>query len=91
MTSIHVPGYEVWLDPDEITKIEIFREGKSRARMDVFVEGEEKPRSFDLPNMITATKLYDTIWRLRRRDDDDEDEQDAADSPRAMPSKEGRA
>ena len=89
MTSIHVPGYEVWLDPDEITKIEIFRENKSRARMDIFVEGEEKPRSFDLPNMITATKLYDTIWRQRRCDD--EDAQDAADSPRAMPSKRERA
>lgn len=89
MASIHVPGYEVWLDPDEITKIEIFREGKSRARMDIFVKGEEKPRSFDLPNMITATKFYDTIWRLRRRDD--EDEQDAANWPRAMPSQKGRA
>ncbi len=89
MASIHVPGYEVWLDPDEITKIEIFREGKSRARMDVFVEGEEKPRSFDLPNMITATKLYDTIWRLRRCDD--EDGQDAADYPRAMPTQKERA
>ncbi len=89
MASIHVPGFDVRLDPDEIIKIEIFREGKSRARMDIFVEGEEKPRSFDLPNMITATKLYDTIWRLRRCGD--EDGEDAADFPRAMPSKKGRA
>ena len=88
MASIHVPGYDVRLDPDEITKIEIFREGKSRARMDIFVEGEEKPKSFDLPNMTMATKLFNTIWRLRRCDD--EDGEDAADYPPVIPSRKGR-
>lgn len=85
MASIQVPGYDVRLDPDEIIKIEIFREGKSRARMDIFVEGEEKPKSFDLPNMTMATKLFNAIWRLRRCDGED-----AADYPPVIPSRKGR-
>ena len=88
MTAIHVPGYDIWVDPDEITKIEIFRAGKSRARIEIFLEGERKPRSFKFPDMNTGIRFYDTIWRLRRSDEDQKDE---AGYRRAMRSKKGKA
>ena len=85
MTAIHVPGYEIWLDPDEITKIEIFREGKSRARIELSLKGERKQRSFKFPDMNTGIRFYDTVWRLRRSDEDE------ADYPPAMRSKKEKA
>lgn len=64
MTDVRVPGYDVWLDPTAITKVEI---GKADAGVPVriFLQNESEPRVVRFPTKQEALDFYAAVWRLK--------------------------
>ncbi len=66
MTAIQLPGFEDWLDPDEITKLEISTQRNGCVLIRLFFEIEGNPTLFEFPSKKEAIEFYRTIWQLRQ-------------------------
>lgn len=66
MTAIQLPRSEDWLDPDEITKLEISTQRNGCVLIRLFCEDEGNPTLLEFPSKKEAIEFYRTIWQLRQ-------------------------
>lgn len=69
MPVIQIPGSEIWLDPDEITKLEVCADGNHGTVIRIFFRHEESPRVIKFADKEQCIKFYKTVWKLRQSDD----------------------
>jgi hypothetical protein len=71
MALMTLPGTEVRLDPDRITKIEICCAETARVGLRVFLSGESTHHEFEFPDKAAAVDFYRQVWLLRSDDNFD--------------------
>jgi hypothetical protein len=63
-----LPGTEVRLDPDRITKMEISCADSARVELRIFLSGESAHQEFEFPDKAAAVDFYRQVWLLRSED-----------------------
>ncbi len=65
MTSIKVPGSEVRLDPDKITRIEISAKNSPNAFLKISLRGRAGSTVVMFASRKEAIEFYEAIWKQR--------------------------
>ncbi len=71
MTKVKMPGLDVSVDPDEITKLEISSKKNPSVRVHVFLKGKEDPLVVRFDNKKQAITFYKIIWQQRFSDNEE--------------------
>ena len=70
MVAIRVPGSDIWLDPDEITKLDIVVQKEGGILMEVFLKAKESPIQIKFKNKPGAIEFYNKIWQSRESENE---------------------
>lgn len=65
VTEIQVPGYNVWIDPNSILKVEIGKESEGRTPVRIYLTYEDQPRVVEFATKHEALEFYETLWKLK--------------------------
>ena len=66
MVKMQVPGYQVWVDPNAIMKIDIDNpESKGATLVRVYLALDDEPRVFEFATRQGALEFYETLWKLQ--------------------------
>lgn len=60
-----LPGTRVRLDPEQITKIDIYCADTARVEVRIFVRDETTHHYFEFPDKAAAIDFYRKVWQLR--------------------------
>ncbi|QEX17525.1 hypothetical protein FRZ44_28250 [Hypericibacter terrae] len=65
MALTTLPGTNVRLDPDQITKIDICCADTARVEIRIFLRDNSPHHFFEFPDKAAAVDFYRAVWQLR--------------------------